>query len=412
MRNVLLSTGLLLALVFAAGADVILVSPTSPGGIQGAIDSASDGDIIELADGTFAGIGNRDISYLGKDLTVRSQSGNPQSCVIDCEGSATECHRAFVFESGEGPGAVLQDLTITNGFVENTWNIWEGSGGAIRMWNASPRFSHVDFSGNTASMGGAVFIWFGTVEFSRCAFTDNVSTWGGTGGVWCTDVTLITVTDCAFIGNVGYQGAGGLSCGNTAARVSGCWFQENYTLMGAGALALRGPAEVTDCTFISNEGHYGVGGASLAGADEIALRRCTFWGNSSPQGPGGLEILWGNAPIVMLENTIVACSTDGAALDCGDIGSATLTCCDIHGNEGGDWIGCIAGQYGINGNISADPLFCDPEGGSFYLACDSPCAPFAPPHAECDLIGAWPVGCGETPARPSTWGGVKALFLR
>lgn len=87
-----------------------------------------------------------------------------------------------------------------------------------------------------------------------------------------------------------------------------------------------------------------------------------------------------------------------------------LTCCDIYGNEGGDWTGLIAAQYGINGNISEDPLFCDPESGDLRLQENSPCTPFTPPNPDCDLIGAWPVGCGGTAICSTTWGRLKALF--
>lgn len=75
----------------------------------------------------------------------------------------------------------------------------------------------------------------------------------------------------------------------------------------------------------------------------------------------------------------------------------------------------MAGQldarvFGINGNISEDPLFCDPEHQDFTLRENSPCAPFTPPNPECDLIGAWPVGSGSTPTAAATWGQLKALF--
>ena len=109
------------------------------------------------------------------------------------------------------------------------------------------------------------------------------------------------------------------------------------------------------------------------------------------------------------ENTIIAFSRWGAAV----AGAGTLpilACCDIYGNEGGDWVGVIEDQYGINGNISADPLFCDPENGDFTLHEDSPCAPFTPPNEECDLIGAWPVGCEVTAIHSTSWGGIKAMF--
>jgi hypothetical protein len=114
-----------------------------------------------------------------------------------------------------------------------------------------------------------------------------------------------------------------------------------------------------------------------------------------------------------LENTIIAFNDLGEAILCADgNSSAHLTCCDLYGNEGGDWVGYIEDQYGINGNISEDPLFCDPESGDFTLHEDSPCAPFTPPNEECDLIGAWPVGCEPTAVRVGTWGAIKAMYRR
>jgi len=70
---------------------------------------------------------------------------------------------------------------------------------------------------------------------------------------------------------------------------------------------------------------------------------------------------------VTLENSILAFSTQGEAVHCWSNGSATLSCCDVYGNAGGNWVDCIAGQEGQDGNICADPLFCDPDGGDFTL---------------------------------------------
>jgi len=92
-----------------------------------------------------------------------------------------------------------------------------------------------------------------------------------------------------------------------------------------------------------------------------------------------------------VHNSIVAFGLLGPGVGCGSAVTPTLTCCDIYGNEGGDWVDCIADQYGVNGNICEDPLFCDPENGDFTIRGDSPCAPDYNP--ECGLIGAWPVGC-------------------
>jgi len=50
---------------------------TIPAGIEAAID----GDTVIVADGTYKGPGNRDIDFLGKAITVRSQSG-PENWVV------------------------------------------------------------------------------------------------------------------------------------------------------------------------------------------------------------------------------------------------------------------------------------------------------------------------------------------
>ncbi|MCK4304929.1 MAG: hypothetical protein KAY24_11890 [Candidatus Eisenbacteria sp.] len=132
----------------------------------------------------------------------------------------------------------------------------------------------------------------------------------------------------------------------------------------------------------------------------------TLVANAASQG-GGLTV---REAAPSLQNTIIAFSSSGKALCCLESSGATLICCDLYGNDGGDWIGCIAPQLGTQGNIATDPLFCDLGAGDFTLQDDSPCAPFSPPNPECDLIGAQEVGCGGTPTRTATWGGIKALL--
>ncbi len=79
-----------------AAATTYVVRPNGAGDfatIQAAIDAVANGDVIELANGTFAGNGNRDLTYRGKAITVRAQASDPASCVIECGGSAGSPHR-------------------------------------------------------------------------------------------------------------------------------------------------------------------------------------------------------------------------------------------------------------------------------------------------------------------------------
>lgn len=107
-----------------AAAATIVVTPDGAGDyptIQEAVDAAVPGDIIELEDGTYRGDGNRDIEYRGKSVTVRSRSGDPEACIIDCEGEEFNPHRGFFFRGGEDSTAVLEGVTITNGIeLQNT----------------------------------------------------------------------------------------------------------------------------------------------------------------------------------------------------------------------------------------------------------------------------------------------------
>ncbi len=87
-------------------------------------------------------------------------------------------------------------------------------------------------------------------------------------------------------------------------------------------------------------------------------------------------------------NTIIAGNRGGSGVLASD---AALACSDLYENEGGDWVGDIADQLGVNGNICEDPLFCNADAGNLMVRDDSPCAPIHDP--DCGLIGAWPVGC-------------------
>jgi len=107
---------------------------------------------------------------------------------------------------------------------------------------------------------------------------------------------------------------------------------------------------------------------------------------------GGVSLI--HRSVVTLTNSIIALGNRGASIYVeGGGAEAILACCDIYGNAGGDWVPPFDWQLGINGNICADPRFCDASSGDLRLADDPPCAPGQNP--ACGLIGAWPVGCAS-----------------
>lgn len=386
-----------LALIGPVGATSYLVRPDGSGDfptIQAAIDGAQSGDVIELGDGTFAGPGNRDLDYSGKGLTIRSQSGNAATCVIDCQGGSGEPHRGVYFHRGEGASSVLADVTITGGFA----GIPESVGGGILCWgNSSPHITGCVLSGNEADSGGGLESYDSTPTLDDCVFSGNHATSGG--GMAAIRGGPI-LRGCRFEENQATGGAGML-CNESAVSLANCRFEANAASMwGAGVRCMNCAPVAIGCIFAGN-----VGAALYCDDASPNLLFCTFWGNSGYF--GGAIDLHGDSHMAV-DMTIISHTVDGPAILCyaGTGSSATLRCCDLFGNDGGDWAYCIVDQYGTEGNFSADPLFCDPQNGDFQLQEDSPCGP----SGECGLIGAGAVGCGSTAAPVTTWGSIKAMF--
>ncbi|RLI52860.1 MAG: hypothetical protein DRP09_17045, partial [Candidatus Thorarchaeota archaeon] len=136
---------------------------------QTAIDAADSLDIIELADGTFTGAGNWDIDYSGKAITIRSQSGDPTRCIIDCQGDSLDPHRGVLFRSEEGILSSLIGVSIVNGYAfdESGHN---GSGGGVFVDSlSSPVIVNCIFSGNCAGgHGGGVYCYYSTPTLIGC----------------------------------------------------------------------------------------------------------------------------------------------------------------------------------------------------------------------------------------------------
>ena len=139
----------------------------------------------------------------------------------------------------------------------------------------------------------------------------------------------------------------------------------------------------------------------------VELVNCTITENGAPQG-GALDCHHGGTAV--LTNTIVSHSGVGVAVACAGGGNAVLECCVVFGNDGGDWVGCVEDQLGLPGNSASDPLFCSLrplDDRDWTLRSISPCAE---DNSECGAIGAWDVGCGDTPVHCTSWGRLKVLF--
>lgn len=410
--------------VTAPAGAIVVVNPDGSGDyptIQAAVDAAAASDVIQLGPGVFTGPGNRDILVTGKVLTIRGGGDDPTLCVIDAGGAMETPHRIFRVV-GAATMTTIYGLTLTGGWLEAPDGgsavlcedgapvslvhcaIRGNHGSAVKSDGASLSVSHCSFRQNEASWGGALNCEYGDGSICDSEFVENAATLGGACYAFHGNLVF---QDCTFHANRADQAPALGLFEFTHAQIRRCTFTENEQLEYYGVvtffLACQGVVE--GCTFAANDCPQG----SAIYSEKISTTRiegCTLWGNVAGQGA-----VWAGHMQVELANTLIAATTVGPAVE-SPYNHATLTCCDLFANAGGDWTDPIADQLGQNGNISADPLLCDPEAGDFHLATSSPCAPFTQPNPECDLIGAWGVECEAVATVSTTWSDVKALFGR
>ena len=406
---VVLTVACLVLVSATASATTYLVRANGSGDfptIQAAIDGTVGGDIIELAYGKYDGEGNRDINFGGKAITIRSQSGNPEDVEIDCGGNEFDPHRAFIFDSGEGSGSVVQDVTITNGYTT-------GNGGAVYTSGASPTFSGCVFGSNKAdgseSYGGAVCCaGASSPTFTGCFFLGNTASEfasGRGGAIACFSGANATISDCHFEGNYAQYRGGAIFYDQADGTITDCLLETNGANGGAGMYLRYGTFTLSGCEVLWNETWAGSGGGLLSYHSDLNITGCTFMGNHALTG-GGMYVDCEN---FTLTRTIVAYSLGGGGVwyVYQPYRAVSISCCDVFENTGGNYSHIIGDQTGINNNISEDPLFCDAPAGDMTIDADSPCAPANSPCGQ--LIGARGVDCG-TPVERTSWGSIKAKF--
>jgi len=142
----MLLAGLTLALAIpAVSFSATLSVPSAYPNIQDAINVAIPGDVVEVDDGVYTGLGNRNISTLGKAITVQSKNG-PTNCVIDPLGLGA----GFYIDKRETRSTVIKGFTIKNAYTN--------FGGAIYLGWSSPTIIGNVLTGNyqPAGFGSAI----------------------------------------------------------------------------------------------------------------------------------------------------------------------------------------------------------------------------------------------------------------
>ena len=401
---------LLLALFLCAGtvnATTYVVRPDGTGDfptIRAAIEAAVDGDIIELTDGHFSGGGDgQSVNFLGKAITLRSQSGNPEACVI---GRANMGQPVVRFDHGETEASVIEGVRISGGYLL-------GSGGGISCrYGSSPTIRDCIIRGNYAVFGAGIYCGeASSPTIVGCAITNNTAGIppypGNGGGIRLSPGASVTITDCRLTENTAGGSGGGVHCYQASLRIA----DSEVTGSTAGALVCNSSTVEIDNSTIT--GGIGIGGTGLScRRSSVTITGTTIAGNDSWDTAGGIEALENST--LLIERCILwgNCAPEGHEIHVDASSSAEFFCSIV--DSAGVWAeGEIAG---LGPESFLDPQFCDPAQcedaptaeGDYTVAESSPCVPENSPCGE--QIGALPVGCSVVAPLPTTWGRLKKAF--
>ncbi len=404
--------------------------------IQAGIDSAAVGDTVLVGPGTY----HENILFRGRDIVLKSETG-PETTIIqgsptvrptglkakairlgpDAEGNdrwlGPEAYLGTVvtMENGETRATVLEGFTITGGghgvvviraspivrgniVTGNSTVAGGGEGTGILAAGSGTEtgplvIGNTVFDNQAYLVGGGIEGAYMIIDFENNDVFNNIVTHGDGGGVMCTGCKLGSVVSGNRIhGNFAADKGGGIYVeGNEAddfVTIKGNLIWSN----GAGGRANKGVAGGGICLALAN-----------ASVRNNTVVQCAAVGHVNDYG-GGIG-LWLQGTMVV-EDNIIAYSSDGGGIECYGGTTALIRNNLAWQNEGGDGAGECPEWWQSNGNLVADPAFCDTTSGGWSVAANSPA--LTDPNGPMGAISE--PGCQGTAVRPITWGRLKALY--
>ena len=440
-----------LFLLSGQASGVVIHVPGNATTIQSGINQAADGDTVLVAAGTYSGPNNEGISLSGRKILLASEMGPEATILLTTDTLRTivcvsgedslSIIDGFTISGGYETVENWSDPVRGGIRIENASPIFRNciirdcyadDGGGIYAQGGSARFDDCTITNNQALLrGGGAYCAGEDIRFTGCAFTSNrvfgpfYFLMASGGAVQNYGVLTLSNCDISF---------------NRVIHESMPPRSNDYALsQGGGIFSLAGNLKVDSCRILHNSA--GIGGAIVSALESFDLSHTLVFNNIADQ-YGAIIVLEANvavqAPSRLINNTI-ACNYSGRISSDGIVflNNATdlslamslvpetigtdqaepapheltnnifafngstpvlvLTAADniivSHNNiwhtvSGPAYGGSISDQTGSEGNIAADPLFCDISDSGFTIDIISPCFQAGDNGANIGAFGA------------------------
>jgi len=315
--------------------------------IQAGINVALSGDTVLVANGHYF----ETINFHGKAITVGSNfmfsadEEDIRSTIIDASQSAGSLTNSVVtFMTEEDSSSQLIGFSITGGTATYFENQYDGLtdylGGGILCLDSSPTLANLIISDNSAQrVGGGVFLYQSSPRLVRVEIKENTAVYGAGISMHASNpsIRMSVIAD-----NVAEINSGGIDVAYGSSLIL-----DHLTV--AGNRTLRQGLS---------------GGLGLYESSTVEVSNSIFFGNL----PEEVDFV-----------------SFGAA------NTATFEYCLVQGGEEGIYEWGQTLNWG-EGNIDANPAFCDPWIQDYHLSAGSPCLNSG---SDGSPIGALDQGCGE-----------------
>jgi hypothetical protein len=378
--------------------------------VQAGIDSAAVGDTVLVHPGTY----NEAVTFRGRDIVLRSAAG-PDVTILDAAGLGKT---VVTLKAGETRAAILQGFTLTH-----------GTGGVIVL-NAAPSIIGNIITDNNYPVpidgggiwcdAGTFYPWFPLIQGNTITGNRAANLAGGIGtGTWM----VPDILDNYIADNEARDGDGGgiyYRSFDNGAVIRGNTVVNNRAGDHGGGIYVWhvGSGDPLELEISWNviagnvaggrAGTGNSGGGIFTWETNAWIHHNTIVDNTGdgPSGTYGGGIVLDQPGSPLVEKNIIAMSLKGGGIGCGGGVTPTIRNNLAWQNLPADGVGGCVTWWQIEGNIVADPAFCDPASADYSLAQNSP----AITHVAGPLGAFYLPGCGPVSVEPITWGRIKAMY--